>query len=150
MPRRDLKTKKKVKIPRLYADENIPRQTVEYLRLKKIPVVHAVTDKNFSGRDDEFHFNYAGKNRYILLTLDIGFLNRYKFPPRRSFGTIVVIIAQPLSDSKINEVLSKLIPIIKTHDPVFFQRKIFKIRIDRMTILEENMSGKVSSQIIEW
>ena len=91
MPRRDLKTKK-LKAPRLYADENIPRQTVEYLRSKKIPVVHAVTDKNFSGRDDEFHFNYAVKNHYVLLTLDIDFLNRYKFPLRRNFGLIVIMI----------------------------------------------------------
>jgi len=149
MPRRDLKTKK-LKAPRLYADENIPRQTVEYLRSKKIPVVHAVTDKNFSGRDDEFHFNYAVKNHYVLLTLDIDFLNRYKFPLRRNFGLIVIMITPPLSSFKINEVLSKLIPIIKTHAPVFFQRKILKMRTDRITILEENMSGKVSSEIIEW
>jgi predicted nuclease of predicted toxin-antitoxin system len=149
MSRRDLKTKK-AKVPRLYADENIPRQTVEYLRSKKIPVIHAVTDKNFSGRDDEFHFNYAVKNHYILLTLDIDFLNRYKFPLRKNFGVIVITIAPPVSSSKINEVLSKIIPIIKTHDPEFFQRKILKARIDRMTILEENTSGKVSSQVIDW
>lgn len=141
---------KKVKIPRLYADENIPKQTIEYLKLKKISVIHAVIDRNFSGRDDEFHFSFAVKNHYILLTLDTDFLNRYKFPPRRSFGTIVMIIAPPVSSYKINEAISKLVPIIKTNDPEFFQSKILKITVDRLTIIEESKSGKVSSQIIEW
>lgn len=141
---------KKVKITRLYADENIPKQTVEYLRSKKIPVIHAVIDKNFSGRDDEFHFNLSVQNRYLLLTLDTDFLNRYKFPARRSFGIIVLMVDPPLSSLKINEILSKIIPMIKTHSPIFFQRKIIKIRIDRMTILEESMSGKISYQVIEW
>lgn len=141
---------KKTKIPRLYADENIPKQTIEYLRLKKIPVIHAVIDKNFSGRDDEFHFNVAVKNRCILLTLDTDFLNRYKFPPRRSSGIIVMMVTPPVSSFKINEVISKLIPVIKIHDPEFFERKILKMTIDRLTIIEENKSGQVNSKMIEW
>lgn len=67
--------KKPHKRPRFYADENIFPESVSFLRSKKVNILHVVSDLEFGGKNDTFHWKWANKYQRVLLTLDRDFLN---------------------------------------------------------------------------
>lgn len=83
-----MKRTQKIKI---YADENISRRTVKFLRDKLgWDVRYACEEKNLRGKEDLYHHRRARKEGRILLTRDKGYFNPYLFPLHRSMGIIVL------------------------------------------------------------
>jgi predicted nuclease of predicted toxin-antitoxin system len=140
--------KKAHKRPRFYADENVFPESINFLRSKKINVLHAVKDLNFGGKDDTFHWESANKYQRVLLTLDRDFLNNRLFPLRQTWGTIIIVVPPPVTDSKINIVLEKMLPILKLQNKEYYHCKKIIANLDTMTIQTLNRSGRINSEII--
>lgn len=96
----------------LYCDENFPYPSL--LRLSRFKVKHAILDFNFNGRDDEFHYQYATQQKAILLTLDDDYLNNRRFKIDKTYGLIVIQVGELASWERINKILDKLIPFLKS------------------------------------
>jgi len=74
---------------KLYADENIRYGIVLALRRQGVNIKHA-SEVNLTNRDDEVHFQYAGKKNRWLLTTDRHFLNHNVFPFEQIKGIAIV------------------------------------------------------------
>jgi len=74
---------------KLYADENIKLDMVEFLRERGVNIQHA-TEVGLSKRSDRDHFRYARKVNRWLLTTDRDYLDHVKYPFEQTKGIIVV------------------------------------------------------------
>jgi predicted nuclease of predicted toxin-antitoxin system len=86
----------------LYFDENLPRAVIDYFRTqsywkKKVRVVSAV-EEGFSGHDDDFHFGYCSRNKFVLVTRDGDFCNDRKYPFRFGENSGIVTVRATKSD----------------------------------------------------
>jgi len=142
--------KKPHKRPKFYADENVFPESVSFLRSKKVNILHSVKDLKLSGRDDIFHWERVKQNRWILVTLDRDFLNNRLFPLRQTWGTIVIMVPPPVTSSRVNSLLVKLLPILRLNGREFFKKKKVIVSADKLIVWETDSSGKVISNNIEW
>lgn len=95
-----------------YCDEDFPYPSL--FRLSRFKVKHAVLDFNFNGRDDEFHYQYAAQQKTVLLTLDDDYLNNRRFKLDKTYGLIVIQAGELSSWERVNMVLDKLIPFLRS------------------------------------
>ncbi|MBI5356588.1 DUF5615 family PIN-like protein [Candidatus Collierbacteria bacterium] len=142
--------KKPHKRPKIYADENVFPESVSFLRSKKINILHAVKDLDFGGKDDVFHWELANKYQRILLTLDRDFLNNRLFPLRQSWGAIIIIVPPPVTSSKVNAILVKMVSLLKLQNREYFHFKKIITYPKIMTIQTSNRSGIISSETVDW
>ena len=142
--------KKPRKRPKFYADENVFPESISFLRSKKVNILHFVKDLKLSGRDDIFHWERAKQDQRILLTLDRDFLNNRLFPLRQTWGTIVIVVPPPVTNSRVNLLLVKLLPIFRLNGREFFRKKKFIVSADKLIAWETDSSGKLTSNNIEW
>jgi len=94
-----LSKKKKYYSPgrvKFYADENIDMGLVDYLREKHKVNIKTANEMGFSGRDDEFHFAEAKRQKRFLLTCDSDFLNHSKFPFKEMVGIVILDVPQQM------------------------------------------------------
>ena len=75
---------------KLYADENIEPEVVEWLREKKVNVLSA-RELGHAGKPDSFHAALAFKKKRFLLTKNAKhFLPERELPLHRTYGVIAV------------------------------------------------------------
>lgn len=117
---------------------------------KKIRITHAVVDHQFSGKDDDFHWKWTCQHGEILLTLDKDFLNNRAYPSRNSSGAIVLMVPPPVTDSKVNIILGKMLPILKLQNREYFYCKKIIANLTRMTIQTSSRSGGFTSETVDW
>jgi predicted nuclease of predicted toxin-antitoxin system len=83
-------TRKKYKW-RMYADNNIAREIVDYLRRAGIDVLWISEVPELKRQqEDTFHYRKAAQFKRYLLTHDLDFWNDRKHPLKESPGTIIV------------------------------------------------------------
>lgn len=84
----------KQKLP-LYFDHNFPRNVVDYMRsvrrLARLFRMRSAAELGLGSREDPFHFNYCGRNSYVLVTLDGDFMDDRKYPLAKQPGVIYVV-----------------------------------------------------------
>lgn len=97
------------KKPRLYLDENFPTECVE--SFSKFDTKHAVLDFDYDEREDKFHFDFAVKEKRILITLDRDYENDIKYKLSETFGIIIISTPSPVTPLRITQVLNKLIKL---------------------------------------
>jgi predicted nuclease of predicted toxin-antitoxin system len=87
---------------RFYADENIGRELVDYIRGQGFRVEYA-PELGLSPRDDSFHLQEATRRKCILLSNDADFLDHRRFPFDRLKNTAIVVIrTEPKSEVPAN------------------------------------------------
>jgi len=87
----DIYKEQKSRKIKLYADEDIEKELIEYLREKKINIKSA-KELNYEGRPDSFHVAYAFKNKRFLLTKNVNhFWDDKKVPFQKVFGIIALV-----------------------------------------------------------
>jgi predicted nuclease of predicted toxin-antitoxin system len=89
---------------RLYADNNIEKETVEYLREERFDVLAVGDDQRLRRQEDEFHYDKARQLDRYLLTHDDDFWDDRRFPLRQSPGVIIL--------PKNEEGMTKLFPVL--------------------------------------
>jgi hypothetical protein len=77
---------------RFYADEDVPKHLIEYLRERHKVNITSAKEMGYQGRDDRFHFQEAEKQARFLLTCDKDFLDHSRFPFRRMVGVVILDI----------------------------------------------------------
>ena len=100
---------------RFYLDEHIELATVEFLRLRRHNVFHAVLDGGHMRRGDNFHFAEARHQNRILVTRDRDFDNNREFPLRNHPGVIIVEPGVPPGAELVNAVLTELLRTFHTN-----------------------------------
>ena len=76
---------------RLYADHNIEKELVDYLRSSGFDVLWVIEDKYLEQqKDDSFHYQMARKRRMYLLTKDKDFWDDRIYPIQNSPGVIIL------------------------------------------------------------
>ncbi len=99
---------------KLYADEDISREVVTFLREKAgCNVVHVVDDERLRGRDDTYHYAEAGKRRRTLLTRDERYMDNRAFPLQQSPGVIILETGQQATPLRQVVAFFRVLPVIK-------------------------------------
>jgi predicted nuclease of predicted toxin-antitoxin system len=89
-------------------DENMPRSTTE--ALKKIGYESMdVRDCKLSGKSDEEVFNFARKEKAVIVTADRGFGNILRFPLGSHNGIIIANFPNEMSTTLMNSHLVRQI-----------------------------------------
>jgi len=110
--------------PRFLTDEDMPRSTARTLREAGYDAVD-VRDVGLRGTSDQNVFEYAQKERRILISCDLGFANTLAFPPAEHQGVIVVRIPDTVPIPTFNrEILNA---ITKLPDQLFHHLAIIEI-----------------------
>lgn len=99
------------KKPIFYCDEDFPKPSL--VILSDFQVKHSVLDFRFQGREDEFHYQTAFKNKSILITLDEDYLDNKRFKLSQTFGVIIIKVGQLANWQRVNTILEKLRPMLK-------------------------------------
>jgi predicted nuclease of predicted toxin-antitoxin system len=74
--------------------------------------VFDIRDYGLRGKSDEDVFNFAGAQKAILISGDLGFANTLKFPPGSHYGIIVLRFPNELSTLVINQIVQRVLPHI--------------------------------------
>jgi hypothetical protein len=98
----------KQKVP-LYFDENFPVEIIDQLRrnrsFTKAFRVHSAADFGNNKKSDGFHFEFCRYKRFVLVTLDKGFMDDRKFPIDGMNGLICVIAGRNNHDHILSHLL---------------------------------------------
>ena len=89
---------------RLYADNNIEKEIVEYLREEGFDVLAVGEEPELRHKEDEFHYQKSRQLDRYLLTHDDDFWEDRRFPLRQSPGVIIL--------PKNDEGLTKRFPVL--------------------------------------
>jgi len=79
---------------KFYADESLDMDLINYLRDQKHVNIVTAIELGYAGRDDDFQFKAAYKQKRFLLTTDQDFLNHSKYPLNQMFGIVALDIPQ--------------------------------------------------------
>ena len=110
--RRQLNKFRPLKKPIFYCDEGFPQPSM--LKFKDFKITHAVIDFRFANREDQFHYQFARKQKAILVTLDGDFLNNQNYRLEETFGVLQIKAGNLPTWNKVNQILDKLMPILKS------------------------------------
>lgn len=92
--------------PRIYADANVPRGLVRFMRLVlRWDVLFVLEHPDLRRAPDSEHFRCARAMRRTLVTLDRDFADDKRFPPDQSGG--VVVLAAP-DERRFEDVLRRV------------------------------------------
>ena len=122
------------KKPVFYCDENFPAPSL--VKLENFKVIHSVIDLNHRSRDDYFHYQYAASRKAVLLTLDGDYLNNRKFKISQTYGVIVLTVGQSPTSDRVDQVISKLMPLLKSLDELSLKSIKISASLEGYTKLE--------------
>ena len=74
---------------------------------------HAI-QLGFSGRDDDFHYQFARAEKRILLTQDAGFADPRRYPYRKHPGVIILDISRDADPMTLFDVLDNVLRLFRT------------------------------------
>ena len=135
-----MKTRKKW---RLYADNNIEKEIVEYLRQEQFDVLAVGEDPQLRHHKDEFHYQKASQLDRYILTHDDDFWDDGRFPLRKSPG-IFILPKNEEGDAKYFPVLLRKI-IERDYNvdngPRHLGGVTFRLTWDGMTYKMSSMEG---------
>jgi len=137
--------------PRLYFDEQLPISIVERLQQQhsgKFNVVHAISSGN-SGREDQFHYEFARRTHRILVSRDSHYLDDRKFPLHMSPGVVVIDVSPPNEDEKLTRVLWHFLDFMRTAGHQYAARTKFVASEDHLDRMYATKSGAYSERL-DW
>ncbi len=91
---------------RFYADNNVERGLVEYLRKSGFDILWIAENPDLRRQqEDRFHYQQAGIMKRYLLTRDLDFWDDRRFPLNQSPGVLIITT----SDAEITRYLPRLL-----------------------------------------
>lgn len=96
-------------------DEDMHRSLAEILRARGFETLD-VRDCGLRGKDDMEIFEFAQKERAIILTGDLGFGNILEFPMGSHAGIMIAHFPNKMSTVRINEELDKVLDDLHEND----------------------------------
>lgn len=105
-------------MPKIVIDEDLHR-SIKSVFEKLDYKIKDVRDFSLSGASDDEVFNFAKKNKAILISADLGFANILAFPPKSHYGIIILRFPNEMTTSMINKIVYsflKNIPFSKLKD----------------------------------
>lgn len=102
-------------MPKFVIDEDLPRSTAESLK-KEGYKVFDIRDYGLRGKSDRKIYEFAKKQKAVLITRDKGFGNILEFPIGRHYGIVVIDFPMQVSDKEMNRFLIKCLRKIKKED----------------------------------
>lgn len=87
-------------------DEDMPRSTAKILRARGFDVLD-VRDCGLRGKSDDEIFQYAQREKAVILTGDTGFGNLLHFPIGSHFGIAIAHFSNEISTSELNSQIIK-------------------------------------------
>jgi len=121
---------------RFYADNNIEKEIVSFLRRSDIDVLWIAEEPQLQRQqDDEFHYSRARDMKRFLLTRDLDFWNDRRFPLKESPG-LVILGSDDMEISKyLPLLLRKLIYDYNPEGgPIYIERMKFKLDAEGITL----------------
>jgi len=94
---------------KLLIDENVPLKLAMKL-LELYPNSIYVLNSHLKGKSDKYLFEYAKKNKFIMLTYDTDFLDILSYPLENSPGRIIL----RYKNLRISEILEKTLKALET------------------------------------
>ena len=99
---------------RFYLDEHMPREAMAArLQRKGHSYKHAVS-LGFSGRDDDFHYQFARAERRVLITQDADFADHRKFPYRKHPGVIILDVSRDADPMTLFDSMKNVLRLFRT------------------------------------
>lgn len=99
---------------KIFADECIPTDIISALRGKNFDVL-TVKEAGLTGSEDGIIFDFALKNKRVVLTFDRGFGDIFRFNISKSSGVVIILINQMFRE-EIADILLNFIFFIKSGD----------------------------------
>ncbi|MFZ6017778.1 MAG: DUF5615 family PIN-like protein [Nitrospirota bacterium] len=96
-------------------DEDMPRSTAKVLKVKGYEVLD-VRDCGLRGKNDDEVFEFAQKEKAIILTGDSGFGNLLRFPVSSHSGIVIAHFPNEVSTSELNNQIIKAFDTISDSD----------------------------------
>jgi predicted nuclease of predicted toxin-antitoxin system len=93
-------------------DEDMPRSTVKVLKAKGYEVLD-VRDCGLRGKSDDEVFEFAQKEKAVILTGDIGFGNILHFPVGSHSGIVIAHFPNEISTFELNNQILKAFADLK-------------------------------------
>jgi hypothetical protein len=75
---------------KFYADENVDIALINHLREDYKVNITTALEAGFAGRNDDFHYKEAKRQKRFLLTCDSDFLNHRRFPFNKMMGIVIL------------------------------------------------------------
>jgi predicted nuclease of predicted toxin-antitoxin system len=91
-------------MPKFVIDEDMPRSTGTILKERGYDVKD-IRDYGLRGTEDEVIYEFAQRNKSVILTGDRGFGNILRFPLGDHFGIVVAHFPNEMSTMEINRQL---------------------------------------------
>lgn len=91
---------------RCLIDEDMPRSTAKILRARGFEVLD-VRDCGLRGKSDDEIFQYAQREKAVILTEDIGFGNLLPFPIGTHVGIVIARFPNETFTSELNSQITK-------------------------------------------
>ena len=96
-------------------DEDLPRSFGTVIKSLGFEVFD-VRDIGLRGKSDEDIFNFAGENKAVLFSADLGFSNVLSFPLGSHNGIVVLRFPNEMSTDTTNETSKKLLSKFSKED----------------------------------
>jgi predicted nuclease of predicted toxin-antitoxin system len=138
---------------RFYADNNISREIVEYLRRSDMDVLWITEVPELQRQqDDMFHYRKAAEFQRYLLTNDMDFWNDRKFPIKDSPGVIILAADDPSLAKYLPVLLRKLIrdynPI---PEPLYLNKTKIKVSTESLVLkIVDRDTQQVTTESWSW
>lgn len=137
---------------RFYADNNVEKQVVGYLRSSGFDVLWVAEVQELQRQDDVFHYENARKLRRYLLTHDPDFWNDQRHPLRQSPGLVILDTRDPSVTKYLPVLLRKL---IRDYNPtsraLYLDATKIRLSSDRIVIkMLDRDTQKVATESWAW
>lgn len=134
---------------RLYADENIEKEIVTYLRNARMDVVWVIEDPSLRAqKDDTFHYEKARQMKRYFVTKDEGFWSDERYPLHQSPGVIIVTTQDKDMGAHLILLLRKLLqdfnPLV---EPLYMDR--VKVRLSESGFALKFVDNETSKRSVE-
>ena len=96
-------------------DEDMPRSTAKILRARGFEALD-VRDCGLRGKSDEEIFEFAQREKAVVLTGDMGFGNLLHFPVGTHFGIVIAHFPNEVSTSELNNQIINRFDILNEAD----------------------------------
>lgn len=136
---------------RMYADKNIDKNTIDFLRKKNMDVLSIAEDNKLTNQEDSFHYKKAKQLNRYLLTYDRDFWNDQQFKIHESPGVFILTSTDKETTKYLPLLLNNLLIDCNPHDsPLVLKCIKIKLSPEGMIIKMLNCNSQKVEEKYQW